>query len=145
MVLLVCFIVQVGFAADTNANEASGDKYAPNRNSVAIGKRATCPFTRVLNIVSGRVPPEIPTVKCKCPGNRCSSVGDFRCLEVREKLTVFYPNWKDGSRWSVRNKTIVVTTACVCAMSRAVKSHDLDDRIFKLGLMTDCVDDERLR
>ncbi|KAL3187663.1 hypothetical protein MRX96_024702 [Rhipicephalus microplus] len=81
MVLLVCFIVQVGFAADTNANEASGDKYAPNRNSVAIGKRATCPFTRVLNIVSGRVPPEIPTVKCKCPGNRCSSVGDFRCLE----------------------------------------------------------------
>lgn len=101
---------------------------APQTTSYGIGGRATCTFTRVLDIDSHRMPPEIPSVKCKCPGNLCSPTGDFRCQEVREKIKVSYPRWQDGHRWSVQNKTIDVTTACICAMSQAVMAHDDVDR-----------------
>ncbi|KAL1425033.1 hypothetical protein MTO96_019541 [Rhipicephalus appendiculatus] len=132
IVLLVCSVLPAGFAADEDVDSAlyndPGDECAPGHNSVDIGNRATCTFTRIVNIDPLRMPPEIPSVRCKCPGNRCRPEGHFRCLEVREKIMVFYPNWKDGSRWSVRNTTVDVTTACVCAMTRSAEAHDDTDR-----------------
>ncbi|KAH7975160.1 hypothetical protein HPB49_024601 [Dermacentor silvarum] len=124
MVLLASCTFSAGVALSYAGNaflKASTGKCAPQPDSYGIGSRATCTFTRVLDIDSHRIPPEIPSVKCKCPGNLCSPMGDFRCQEVREKIKVSYPLWNGGSQWSVQNKTIDVTTACICAMNRAIK------------------------
>ncbi|KAL1433743.1 hypothetical protein MTO96_012275 [Rhipicephalus appendiculatus] len=79
IVLLVSGVLSAGFAAHKDAasefSKASSDKCAPKHNSYGIGNRATCTFTRVLDIDSQRMPPEIPSVKCKCPGNLCSPTG----------------------------------------------------------------------
>ncbi|KAL3199470.1 hypothetical protein MRX96_043947 [Rhipicephalus microplus] len=37
---------------------------------------------------SRRIPPEIASVKCKCPGSICSDGGDFRCHEVKQTVKV---------------------------------------------------------
>ncbi|KAH7984925.1 uncharacterized protein LOC125756734 [Rhipicephalus sanguineus] len=132
IILLVSCVLSAGFAANRDTvgpfSKASSGKCAPKPNSYGIGNRATCTFTRVLDIDSHRMPPEIPSVKCKCPGNLCSPTGDFRCQEVKEKIRVSYPRWRDGSWWSVQNKTLDVTTACICAMSQAVEAYDDTDR-----------------
>ncbi|KAH6922716.1 hypothetical protein HPB50_018332 [Hyalomma asiaticum] len=117
--------------------KAPSGECAPQPTSYGIGGRATCTFIRVLDIDSQRMPPEIPSVRCKCPGNLCSPTGDFRCQEVREKVKVSYPRWQDGHLWSVHNKTIDVTTACICAMSQAVMAHDDVDR--KLDVIDNAV------
>ncbi|KAL1425034.1 hypothetical protein MTO96_019542 [Rhipicephalus appendiculatus] len=67
---------------------------------------------------------DTPSVRCKCPSKLCSLTGDFRCLELREKITVSYPRWIDRSRWSVRNTTVDVTTACICGTSRSALAPD---------------------
>nr|XP_050031525.1 interleukin cytokine-related protein 17.1-like [Dermacentor andersoni] len=131
MVLLASCTFSAGVALHDAGGailKASSGKCAPQPNSYGIGNRATCTFTRVLDIDSHRIPPEIPSVKCKCPGNLCSPTGDFRCQEVREKIKVSYPRWNGGSLWSLQNKTVDVTTACVCAMNRAVRADDDGDR-----------------
>ncbi|KAL1476130.1 hypothetical protein MTO96_036745 [Rhipicephalus appendiculatus] len=128
MVLLVSSVSSTGFAADEDAESAfdndPSNECAPRHNSADIGNRATCTFTRVVNIDSLRMPPEIPSVRCKCPSKLCSLTGDFRCLELREKITVSYPRWIDRSRWSVKNTTVDVTTACICATSRSALAPD---------------------
>ncbi|KAK8765966.1 hypothetical protein V5799_007254 [Amblyomma americanum] len=129
VVLLVSCVFGAGLDAK-NADEsflsANTGKCAPQPDSYGIGNRASCTFTRVLDIDSHRIPPEIPSAKCKCPGNLCSPVGDFRCQEVREKLKVSYAHYDGSGGMTLRNKTIDVTTACVCAMNRALKARDED-------------------
>nr|XP_054924800.1 uncharacterized protein LOC129383864 [Dermacentor andersoni] len=98
----------------------------PQPESYSIESRASCPFTRVVDIDPRRIPPEIASVRCKCPGNICSPQGDYRCQDVKETIKVSYPaGGACGSRSSDWvNKTVQVTTACVCALSRALRAGE---------------------
>ncbi|KAL3201676.1 hypothetical protein MRX96_042876 [Rhipicephalus microplus] len=89
-----------------------------------IGTRSICTFSLELDVDPLRMPPEIPIIRCNCPARLCSPTGDFRCMEVWEKIMVSYPRWIDRTRWSVRNETVDVTTGCVCATSRSAPAHN---------------------
>lgn len=112
--------VALTFAANSRAALYNGDSgiCAPQPQSFVVGSRATCTFTKVVDIDSHRIPPAIPSVRCKCPGSRCSSRGDFRCVEVKDSLQVSYRSSKSPTE--LVNKTIDVTTSCVCAMSQSM-------------------------
>lgn len=85
-----------------------------------IGDRALCTFVSVTDFDVERIPAKIPSVVCKCPGGLCAFWGDYRCQEVKEEITVSYANGNSVS--DLRNKTLLVTVACVCATSRGAKS-----------------------
>lgn len=95
---------------------------APQPESFGIGGRATCTFKKVVDIDSQRIPPAIPSVQCKCPGSLCSSLGDYRCVEVRDSLQVSYRSPRSPA--SLVNKTLDVTTSCVCAATRSAGAKD---------------------
>ncbi|KAH7975492.1 hypothetical protein HPB52_002123 [Rhipicephalus sanguineus] len=110
------FVVNPGSASFKGATGVC----APQPQSFGVGGRSTCTFSKIVDIDQHRIPPAIPTVKCKCPGNLCSSRGDFRCVEVRDPIQVSYRSSKSPT--ALFNKTIDVTTSCVCAMSRSGSS-----------------------
>lgn len=115
----------------------SPEKCRPQMNSYSIGSRSTCTFTRVLDIDLQRIPPEIPSVRCDCPGNLCSPLGDFRCEEVRESLKVSYTiaGNTPSTVTSLKTKTIEVTTACVCAASKSRKALE-DGGVRTMDILT---------
>ncbi|KAL1425847.1 hypothetical protein MTO96_018830 [Rhipicephalus appendiculatus] len=86
--------------------------------SPRIGDRALCPFTRAVDVQAGRIPASVPTVRCHCPGSRCSRIDDFRCQEVREVLQVAYT--ENAGPPTFRNETF--TVACACITSRTGRS-----------------------
>ncbi|KAL1471342.1 hypothetical protein MTO96_023721 [Rhipicephalus appendiculatus] len=110
----------------TASQDPASGRCVPRPESYSVENRATCTFTRVVDIDSRRIPSEIASVKCKCPGSICSDRGDFRCLEVKQTVKVSYPrNGACGSRSAVLvNKTVEVTTACVCALSRTLSAAE---------------------
>lgn len=93
---------------------------APQPHSFGVGDRSTCTFSKIVDIDEHRIPPAIPSVKCKCLGSLCSTRGDFRCVEVKDPIQVSYRSLKSPT--SLYNKTIDVTTSCVCAMSRSASA-----------------------
>ncbi|CAN7939755.1 unnamed protein product [Ixodes hexagonus] len=93
------------------------DNCDPNTQSANIGDRATCTFTRHVDADPTRVPPEIATVKCNCRDSLCSKLGDFRCQEVTETMTVAYVNVTSSV---LRRESKAVTVACVCATNRSL-------------------------
>ncbi|KAL1478658.1 hypothetical protein MTO96_034928 [Rhipicephalus appendiculatus] len=62
-----------------------------------------------------RIPPELPVTKCNCPDSLCSDKGDNRCQEVKSTFHVVY---RDASS-KLTNKTLELTTACVCVVKRS--------------------------
>ncbi|KAH7974517.1 hypothetical protein HPB49_016380 [Dermacentor silvarum] len=98
--------------------------------SPRLGDRASCPFRRSVNVQAGRIPADVPTVRCKCPGSRCSQLGDFRCQEIREILQVAYV---EGDGPAVfRNETF--TVACACVTSRT--GQGASDRLTRVADQT---------
>nr|XP_037273636.1 uncharacterized protein LOC119165626 isoform X2 [Rhipicephalus microplus] len=116
----------LGECSGTASQDTSSERCAPRPESYSIDNRASCTFTRIIDIDSRRIPPEIASVKCKCPGSICSDGGDFRCHEVKQTVKVSYPrNGACGSRSATLvNKTLEVTTACVCASSRSLSAAE---------------------
>lgn len=123
---LLVFVVLVPGSESAVFKESTGI-CAPQPESFGIGGRATCTFRKVVDIDSHRIPPAIPSVRCKCPGSLCSSLGDYRCVEVKDSLQVSYRS--PTSPASLVNKTLEVTTSCVCAASRSV--HADADGVFR--------------
>ncbi|XP_037554563.1 uncharacterized protein LOC119431167 [Dermacentor silvarum] len=114
---------------------------APQPHSFGVGDRSTCTFSKVVDIDEQRIPPAIPSVKCKCPGSLCSSLGDFRCVEVKDPIQVSYRSLKSPTAFY--NKTIDVTTACVCAMSRSASAKSTGlFRILDNSLHRESEDDD---
>uniref|UniRef100_A0A6M2D9F8 Putative secreted protein ovary overexpressed n=1 Tax=Rhipicephalus microplus TaxID=6941 RepID=A0A6M2D9F8_RHIMP len=128
IVLLVCSVLSAGFAArkDTPGpfSHDPSHECAPKNHAGSIGTRSICTFSLELDVDPLRMPPEIPIIRCNCPARLCSPTGDFRCMEVWEKIMVSYSRWIDRTRWSVQNETVDVTTGCVCATSRSAPAHN---------------------
>uniref|UniRef100_A0A6M2D4Q8 Putative conserved secreted protein fat body overexpressed n=1 Tax=Rhipicephalus microplus TaxID=6941 RepID=A0A6M2D4Q8_RHIMP len=114
--IVLTIIVNSGWASFEGATGVC----EPQPQSFGVGGRSTCTFSKIVDIDQHRIPPAIPTVKCKCPGNLCSSRGDFRCVDVKDPIQVSYRSSKSPTAFF--NKTIDVTTSCVCAMSRSGSS-----------------------
>lgn len=118
---LVCLVAYSGaylkFAPrlGTSDNECEA-----NPSAYTVGDRATCTYTRTVDVDPQRIPSEVPSVKCKCLDSVCSSRGEYRCQEVKELLPVAY--YKAGSS-QLANKTMEVTTACVCVASRSAPAN----------------------
>lgn len=91
----------------------------PDPESASIGDRATCTFTRSVDVDGNRLPTRIPFVSCKCPGLLCKVGGDYRCHEVKETFHVMHFNRRIGS---IRNETLEVVTSCVCAAARSTRA-----------------------
>nr|XP_050031188.1 uncharacterized protein LOC126527411 [Dermacentor andersoni] len=95
---------------------SAGDDCSPKPQGRNIGERATCTSTSSVDVDATRIPAELPSVKCNCPGSLCSSKGDYRCQEVRSTFRVAY---RDGdSGLELANGTVELTTSCVCAVGR---------------------------
>ncbi|KAH7974773.1 hypothetical protein HPB49_019247 [Dermacentor silvarum] len=90
----------------------------PSPTSANIGDRATCPFTMTTDVDPARIPSELPVTKCNCPDSRCSDVGDYRCQEVRSTFRVAY-RVGGGTSSELTNKTVELTTSCVCIVNRS--------------------------
>ncbi|XP_070396886.1 uncharacterized protein [Dermacentor albipictus] len=86
----------------------------PDPLSPQLEDRASCPFRRSVNVRAGRIPADVPTVRCNCLGSRCSQLGDFRCQEIREVLQVAYVEGAGPALFM--NETF--TVACACVTSR---------------------------
>lgn len=121
---VACVLAFVGLVGlvETAVFKGSTGICAPQPESFGIGSRATCTFRKIVDIDSQRIPPAIPSVRCKCPGSLCSSLGDYRCVEVKDSLQVSYRN--PTSPASLVNKTLEVTTSCVCATTRSVRAKE---------------------
>lgn len=91
----------------------------PNPGSASIGDRASCTFTRSVDVDENRIPARIPFVSCKCPGQLCKDGGDYRCHEVKETFHVMLFNRRIGS---IRNETLEMVMSCVCAVSRSTRA-----------------------
>ncbi|KAG0437030.1 hypothetical protein HPB47_017641 [Ixodes persulcatus] len=88
----------------------------PDAKSHNIGDRATCTFIRHVDVDSARIPPEMAIVKCNCRDSLCSKLGDFRCQQVTETITVPFVNETSSV---VRRQSKEVTVASVCAINRS--------------------------
>ncbi|XP_075524829.1 uncharacterized protein LOC142557104 [Dermacentor variabilis] len=99
----------------------------PDPLSPRLGDRASCPFRRSVNVQAGRIPADVPTVRCNCPGSRCSQLGDFRCQEIREILQVAY--FEGAGPAVFRNETF--TVACACVTSRT--GRGASDRLTRVA------------
>nr|XP_050032397.1 uncharacterized protein LOC126528581 isoform X1 [Dermacentor andersoni] len=99
----------------------------PDPLSSRLGDRASCPFRRSVNVQAGRIPADVPTVRCNCPGSRCSQLGDFRCQEIREILQVAYA--EGAGQVLFRNETF--TVACACVTSRT--GQGASDRLTRVA------------
>lgn len=91
----------------------------PDPESANIGDRASCTFTRSVDVDASRIPARIPFVSCKCPGLLCKVGGDYRCQEVKETFHVAHFNLRRGS---IINETLEVVTSCVCAVGRSTRA-----------------------
>lgn len=91
----------------------------PDPGSASIGDRASCTFTRSVDVDESRLPTRIPFVNCKCPGLLCRDGGDYRCHEIKETFHVMHFNLRSGS---IRNETLEVVTSCVCAVARSTRA-----------------------
>lgn len=91
----------------------------PDAESSSIGDRASCTFTRSVDVDENRIPARIPFVSCKCPGLFCKEDVRFRCHEVKETFHVMLFNRREGS---ARNETLEVVTSCVCAAGRSTRA-----------------------
>lgn len=124
---LAAVLVFGGFFIDIGSAESWRSQYdwqrnqvcAPDPESASIGDRATCTFTRSVDVDENRIPARIPVVSCKCLGRFCKDGGDFRCHEVRETFHVMFFNRREGH---ARNKTLEVVTSCVCAVGRSAQA-----------------------
>lgn len=122
-VTFACLLVFVAVpGSESSAFKGPTGICAPQPDSFGIGGRVTCTFKKVVDIDSQRIPPAIPSVRCKCPGSLCSSLGDYRCVEVTDSLQVSYRS--PTSPTSLVNKTIDLTTSCVCAATRSARAKD---------------------
>ncbi|KAH7974771.1 hypothetical protein HPB49_019245 [Dermacentor silvarum] len=125
--LIGCLLLN-GVSVTNSANtrpRASIEACIPDGESSNIGDRASCTFTRIVDVDSNRFPSRIPTVSCKCPGLLCSPLGDFRCHEIKEQLAVVF-RARNGA---FRNDTIEVTVSCVCALSRSRQADGIGIRV----------------
>ncbi|KAH9363747.1 hypothetical protein HPB48_006767 [Haemaphysalis longicornis] len=134
-VLIVCVLLTVSAWEPVYANKTTlFEKYfkkagcTPRPDAYNIEDRATCPFTMAVDVDSTRIPSELPVVKCNCPDNLCSSVGDYRCKEVRNTIHVAYRDGTGGSK--LRNGTIELTTSCVCAVGRSAPAEPIGTRVI---------------
>lgn len=94
---------------------------SPRPEASSVGERATCPFAMAVDVDPTRIPSELPVVKCNCPDSLCSTVGDYRCTEVRNTIQVAYRDGSDGSK--LRNGTVNLATACVCVVGRSASAN----------------------
>ncbi|XP_075525159.1 uncharacterized protein LOC142557310 [Dermacentor variabilis] len=136
LVFFVGCLLLIGSSARSTArtrSRASIEACIPDGESSSIGDRASCTFTRVVDVDSNRFPSRIPTVSCKCPGTLCSPLGDFRCQEVKEQLQVVF----HAGNGAFRNDTIEVTVSCVCALSRSSPAGGIGVRVVNEGKKRD--------
>ncbi|XP_037582690.2 interleukin cytokine-related protein 17.1 [Dermacentor silvarum] len=127
-VFFIGCLVLNGASATNSTNtrsRASIQACIPDGKSSSIGDRASCTFTRIVDVDPSRFPSRIPTVVCKCPGLLCSTLGDFRCYEVKEQLEVIFRT-RNGA---FRTDTIEVTVSCVCALSRSGQADGIGVRV----------------
>lgn len=87
----------------------------PSPQATDIADRATCPFKTSVDVDLSRIPSELPVTKCNCPDSLCSDKGDYRCQEVKSMFKVAYR----GASSELTNKTLELTTACVCVVSKS--------------------------
>lgn len=127
-VVLVCAFLRVParnavFAEKTTTPKTyfSRSNCSPRAEATSVGERATCPFTMAADVDPTRIPSELPVVKCNCLDNLCSSMGDYRCTEVRNTIHVAYREGSDGSK--LRNGTVELATSCVCAVGRSASAN----------------------
>ncbi|KAL1467195.1 hypothetical protein MTO96_026236 [Rhipicephalus appendiculatus] len=111
--ILIHFIIQRGVFA-TGA-------CSPVPQSSEIGDRATCPFTLTVDINHERIPAELPMMKCNCPDSLCSTVGDYRCQELRSTFRVAFRYGASSSQ--LTNKTVELPTSCVCVVARSASGQ----------------------
>lgn len=114
--LLVSFVNTV-----VHSKPSSSDPCDPDATSEAIGDRSTCTFATAVDLDWGRIPRVLTAVSCRCLDRRCGSQdgGDFRCQQVTQATSVAY---RVRGSSTLRNETVHVVTACVCATSRSVGS-----------------------
>uniref|UniRef100_A0A147BTN6 Uncharacterized protein n=1 Tax=Ixodes ricinus TaxID=34613 RepID=A0A147BTN6_IXORI len=115
-VLLAAYSTGISVFDFNDPPRISTENCDPDARSLNIGDRATCTFTRHVDVDSTRIPPEIATVKCNCRDSLCSKLGDFRCQEVTETIKVAFVNETSSV---VRRESKEVTVACVCAINRS--------------------------
>lgn len=92
----------------------------PKPQGASIGERASCTFRTDTDVDPARIPAELPTVKCNCLDNLCSTTGDYRCQEVSSTFHVVYLG-PDGYT-SLRNGTVELPTSCVCVATRTASA-----------------------
>lgn len=130
--LLTCSIAAPLLAPNQSGSFISGSEATepcrPHPESPNIGDRSLCTFERNVDRNVGRIPPEIPTVTCRCRDDLCTRLGDFRCHEVKEVLQVAH---RVGN--TLRNETLRVTTACICASNRSVQAPGSLGRPLNIG------------
>ncbi|XP_075525578.1 uncharacterized protein LOC142557542 [Dermacentor variabilis] len=116
------FLLASFFNTTVHSKPASSDLCEPDATSEAIGDRSTCTFATAVDVDWDRIPRELTAVSCRCPDRRCSvrDGGDFRCQQVTQATSVAYR--VRGSSSTLRNETIHVVSACVCATSWSVAS-----------------------
>lgn len=140
--LVMCSLVASLLAPNESGFFVSGsgqpEQCVPAPQSPKIGDRSLCTYDRNVDTDVGRIPPQIPTVKCRCRDGLCTAQEDFRCQEVTEMLQVAY---RDGNTF--RNETLSVTLACLCASSPSIQASSghgrpggggNDDDAFHAGL-----------
>ncbi|XP_002399762.2 uncharacterized protein LOC8023263 [Ixodes scapularis] len=115
-VLLAAYSTGISVFDFNDRPRVSTENCEPDAKSQDIGDRATCTFTRHVDVDSTRIPPEIASVKCNCRDSLCSKLGDFRCQEVTETIKVAFVNETSSV---VRRQSKEVTVACVCAINRS--------------------------
>lgn len=127
-VVLVCAFLGVPawkpvFAEKTTTPKTyfSRSNCTPRPEALSVGERATCTFTTAVDVDPARIPSQLPVVKCNCPDSLCSSVGDYRCTEVRNTIHVAYRDGSGGSK--LRNGTIELATSCVCVAGRSANAY----------------------
>ncbi|KAH7974776.1 hypothetical protein HPB49_019272 [Dermacentor silvarum] len=118
--IVICLVLISVPLSRTAAIERFEKSCEPEPTAEHVGGRATCPFERRLDYDPRRIPAVVPTVTCHCPNSFCRDGGDFRCVEVRESLRVFYVNETSPS---LSMSTIHVTTSCVCAISQSTPAE----------------------
>lgn len=121
----VCLSCVLAWSAVSSAADVESVKAVnncrPAPQSVQIGDRATCPFSRIIHEDFSRIPPKIPMVRCNCPDSLCTKRGDFRCQEIKEQMIVAY--FSKGSS-TVRKQKVEFTISCVCAATRSAPATE---------------------
>uniref|UniRef100_A0A023GD04 Putative secreted protein n=1 Tax=Amblyomma triste TaxID=251400 RepID=A0A023GD04_AMBTT len=117
--VISCFLF-AGLSTLVKLQASAAGHCSPEPQAAEISDRATCPFTVAVDVDPGRIPAELPVVKCNCLGSICSEKGDFRCQEVRSTFKVAYHVGGKSSAPELNNKTVDLTTSCVCVVSKSL-------------------------